>query len=74
MDEHALEDRWVVGIVDARREHQRARDAAGGSNWITLERMARLDEKAHKFMFVFVFTPLRLKGATGSPGRPLAIL
>jgi kynurenine formamidase len=23
--------------------------------------------------FLFVFTPLRLKGATGSPGRPLAI-
>jgi hypothetical protein len=29
-------------------------------------------EKAAKFMFVF--TPLRLKGATGSPGRPIAIL
>jgi hypothetical protein len=24
--------------------------------------------------FMFVFTPLRLKGATGSPGRPIAIL
>jgi kynurenine formamidase len=23
--------------------------------------------------FLFIFTPLRLKGATGSPGRPLAI-
>ncbi|MEK6781766.1 MAG: cyclase family protein [Bacteroidota bacterium] len=29
------------------------------------------NEKVYKFMFVF--TPLRLKGATGSPGRPLAI-
>jgi kynurenine formamidase len=28
--------------------------------------------KSHRFLFVF--TPLRLKGATGSPGRPLAIL
>lgn len=28
-------------------------------------------EKQYKFLFVF--TPLRLKGATGSPGRPLAI-
>jgi len=28
-------------------------------------------EKVYKFLFVF--TPLRLKGATGSPGRPLAI-
>lgn len=25
------------------------------------------------YQFLFVFTPLRLKGATGSPGRPLAI-
>ncbi len=28
-------------------------------------------EKIYKFLFVF--TPLRLKGATGSPGRPIAI-
>lgn len=28
-------------------------------------------EKVYKFLFVF--TPLRLKGATGSPGRPIAI-
>jgi len=26
-----------------------------------------------KYVFMFVFTPLRLRGATGSPGRPLAI-
>jgi kynurenine formamidase len=26
-----------------------------------------------KYKFLFVFTPLRLKGATGSPGRPIAI-
>jgi kynurenine formamidase len=25
------------------------------------------------YEFLFVFAPLRLKGATGSPGRPLAI-
>lgn len=30
-----------------------------------------LPEKAWKFLFIF--TPLRLKGATGSPGRPLAV-
>ncbi len=29
------------------------------------------NEKQYKFLFIF--TPLRLKGATGSPGRPLAI-
>lgn len=28
-------------------------------------------DKVHQFLFIF--TPLRLKGATGSPGRPLAI-
>ena len=25
------------------------------------------------YEFLFVFTPLRLKGATGSPGRPIAV-
>jgi hypothetical protein len=30
------------------------------------------NEKVSKFMLVF--TPLRLKGATGSPGRPIAVL
>lgn len=29
------------------------------------------NEKVYRFLFVF--TPLRLKGATGSPGRPIAI-
>lgn len=31
-------------------------------------------EKERAYRFMFVFTPLRLKGATGSPGRPIAIL
>jgi hypothetical protein len=31
-------------------------------------------EKENSYRFMFVFTPLRLKGATGSPGRPIAIL
>jgi hypothetical protein len=30
-------------------------------------------EKEKTYEFLFVFTPLRLKGATGSPGRPIAI-
>lgn len=30
-------------------------------------------ENERTYKFLFVFTPLRLKGATGSPGRPLAI-
>lgn len=33
---------------------------------------AMANEKTYQFMFVF--TPLPLKGATGSPGRPIAIL
>jgi kynurenine formamidase len=34
-----------------------------------------LDERAADgaYEFLFVFTPVRYKGATGSPGRPLAI-
>ena len=30
-------------------------------------------EQESTYRFMFVFTPLRLKGATGSPGRPVAI-
>ncbi len=30
-------------------------------------------EKEKTYKFMFVFTPLRLKGATGSPGRPIAV-
>jgi kynurenine formamidase len=39
-----------------------------------LENLA-LDELARDqaYEFLFVFTPIRFKGATGSPGRPLAI-
>jgi kynurenine formamidase len=36
---------------------------------LTLEELAR--DAAWEFLFVF--TPVRFKGATGSPGRPLAI-
>ena len=36
---------------------------------LTLDELAR--DSAYEFLFVF--TPLPLKGATGSPGRPLAI-
>lgn len=36
---------------------------------LTLEELAR--DSAYEFLFVF--TPVRFKGATGSPGRPLAI-
>ncbi|MDA0195643.1 MAG: cyclase family protein [Bacteroidetes bacterium] len=37
--------------------------------WMNFETLAA--DKAYQFMFIF--TPLRIKGATGSPGRPLAI-
>lgn len=37
--------------------------------WMNFEELAA--DKAYQFMFVF--TPIRFKGATGSPGRPLAI-
>ena len=32
-----------------------------------------LPSQNQQYKFLFVFTPLPLKGATGSPGRPLAI-
>ena len=37
--------------------------------WMTFEELVA--DKAYQFMFVF--TPIRIKGATGSPGRPIAI-
>jgi kynurenine formamidase len=54
-------------------------DQAGASNWITPEKVLEanlaLDELARDgvYEFLFVFTPVRFKGATGSPGRPIAI-
>lgn len=37
--------------------------------WMTFEHMS--EDKAYQFLFIF--TPVRFKGATGSPGRPLGI-
>jgi kynurenine formamidase len=37
--------------------------------WMNFQNIS--EDKAYQFLFIF--TPLRLKGATGSPGRPLAI-
>jgi kynurenine formamidase len=37
--------------------------------WMHFDKIA--EDKVYKFMFIF--TPLPLKGATGSPGRPIAI-
>lgn len=37
--------------------------------WMKFQNIS--EDKAYQFLFIF--TPLRLKGATGSPGRPLAI-
>ena len=36
---------------------------------LDLEELAR--DKAYEF--AFIFAPLRLKGATGSPGNPIAV-
>lgn len=37
--------------------------------WMNFEQMS--EDKAYQFLFIF--TPVRFKGATGSPGRPLGI-
>jgi len=37
--------------------------------WMTFEGLP--EDKAYEFLFIF--TPIRFKGATGSPGRPIAI-
>ena len=46
----------------------------GKKGIVTLESMvfdALVKDEAYEFLFVF--TPIRFKGATGSPGRPIAI-
>jgi hypothetical protein len=84
----AYASREVVDWVIARKPSMIGSDANfdGPDSWVhteitmkngiwNLELMdfaALENEKVHEFMFVF--TPLRLKGATGSPGRPIAIL
>lgn len=40
------------------------------SGW--LEHLSEV-AKDRVYEFVYVFPPLRIKGATGSPGRPIAI-
>ncbi len=42
---------------------------AGSNRRITLAKTARIYEVGQ----VFVITPVRFKGATGSPGRPIAV-
>jgi len=37
--------------------------------WMTFEGLP--EDKAYEFLFIF--TPTRFVGATGSPGRPIAI-
>lgn len=33
----------------------------------------RLNRKLGVILFAFIFAPLRLRGATGSPGNPIAV-
>jgi hypothetical protein len=45
------------------------KNGIGNLEWMDFESL--LEDRV--FQFMFIFTPLRIKGATGSPGRPLAI-
>ena len=38
---------------------------------LTFEEMVA--DRAYEFLFLFLFAPIRFKGGTGSPGRPLAV-
>ena len=54
---------------DRRRTLHHLRRPAGPAGNLDLEQLAA--DKVHEF--AFVFSPLRLKGASGSPGNPIAI-
>lgn len=70
-------DNWAVEVVpseDADRPfeaHQHLLTRHGIYLLENLDLEALAADKVHEF--AFVFSPLRLKGATGSPGNPLAI-
>ena len=70
-------DNWGIEVVPNPDEslafpvHQRFLAKHGIYN---LENIITADLAKDKvYQFCFIFTPLRLKGATGSPGNPIAI-
>jgi kynurenine formamidase len=70
-------DNWAVEVVpseDPERPfecHQQLLVRNGIYLLENLDLQELVDDKAYEF--AFVFSPLRLKGATGSPGNPIAI-
>jgi kynurenine formamidase len=70
-------DTWATEVVPAEDKdrpfevHQLLLTRHGIYNLenLDLEELAR--DKVHEF--AFIFAPLRLKGATGSPGNPIAV-
>jgi kynurenine formamidase len=71
-------DTWATEVVPnpnadlAFVVHQELITKNGILNHENLDFTALIQDKVYEF--VYVFAPLRIKGATGSPGRPLAIV
>lgn len=59
----------TTDVAMAVHEEATLRNGIFNLEWMRFDEL--LADRVHEFLFVF--TPLRLKGATGSPGRPLAI-
>ena len=70
-------DNWAVEAVpgeDADRPYQVHQWMLTRNGTYLLENLDLAQLAADKvYEFAFVFCPLRLKGATGSPGNPIAI-
>jgi kynurenine formamidase len=71
-------DTWPVEVVpgdDPNRPFQ-CHPELIAKNGIYLHENMDLSELAKNgvYEFVYVFAPMRIKGATGSPGRPIAIV
>ena len=62
-------------ILDTGPEYLLHKEAILKNGIFNLEFMdfESMTSEKQQYKFLFLFTPLRLKGATGSPGRPLAI-
>ena len=70
-------DQWTTEVVPnpdstlAFPVHQEVINQHGVWNLENMEFSTLAQDEAYEFLFVF--TPIRFKGATGSPGRPIAI-
>ena len=58
-------------LVDHERQRRRKKRGGGQHERVDLDLSQLVEDKAYEFFFAWA--PLKIKGATGSPGNPIAI-